>query len=403
MLHNDDEKTGVYEISEPLKKTMLDADISCVSVASLDNGGKIQLGQHTINTEVPARFAAASLSKPVFAYLVLKLIEKNITHSEKGQPGEFKLPSNVAEFNLDTPLYKVFPDIFKKFRPEDHDKVEMLTARMILAHTTGLPIMHDYANGPPSFLFTPGSHYCYSGPGIKCLQDVIEHITGSNLETLAKHYVFNPCEMHNSSFDYDKSKPPEAANSLYTTPLDYTKFIRKWLYDPSPAMQEAFSPGQPTLTMRQAVLPADHPIKDDTTAPDDSLRRVSWGLGIGLELDEKGKTAQFAYHSGDAGDDKKQWRAWVAMNVTENNRSAVVYFCPSPNGHVLAEQIIPPVVKLNHAFNFFFKSFGFARNVNELSTEEGPERRFGLRKGCLQPREEKPHKPPSPLSTKLVP
>lgn len=401
MLHNDGEKTGVYEISTPLKKTMQGAGISYVSVAALDNGGKIKLSPN--QTEAPSRYAAASLSKPVFAYLVLKLIEENRIHQSKGQPGEFKLPSSGDEFNLDTPLHKVFPDIFKKFRPEDHSKVEKLTARMILTHTSGLPITHNNANGPPPFLFSPGTNYCYSGPGIKCLQDVIEHITGSKLETLAKHYVFTPCKMHDSSFDYDKTKPPEAANSLYTTALDYAKFIREWLHDPSPAMQEAFKPGQPELTMRQAVLPADHPIKDDTSIPDDSLRRVSWGLGIGLQLDDRGKTAECAYHSGDAGDDKTQWRAWVAMNVTENNKSAVVYFCPSPNGHILAEQIIPPVVKLDHAFNFFFKTFGFARNANELCTEEGPERKFGLRKGSLQAREERPHKPPSPFSTKLEP
>ncbi len=61
-------------------------------------------------------FEAASLSKPLFAYFVMKQIEKGL-------------------LDLDKPLYKYlpFPDI------EYDDRYKSITARVVLSHTTGLP------------------------------------------------------------------------------------------------------------------------------------------------------------------------------------------------------------------------------------------------------------------------
>ena len=373
-----------------IKKTMKKAGIPVASVASFRGDEPITSRvidptENDSNTKVTPEtvFGAASLSKPVFAYLVLKLINDNKTGKAKGKIGEFKLPPEEKEFNLDTKLYKIFPDILKKFRKEDEDNAQQLTARMVLSHTTGLPIVHNSKDKPIEFQFEPGAHYGYSGPGIACLQEAIKALTGKDLESLAQEHIFRKgaLDMPNSSFHHDKSKPQQAANSLYTTPSDYAKFIRAWINDP--ALQDAFLPkglpidkSKPVFSMKEAFLPKDWAIKDAAVS-DADREHVSWGLGFGLQIDDKGDAVS-AYHSGDM----NEYRAWVAINLKD--KSAIVYFTNSHNGHILADQIIPPNIKLDHVFNFFFQTYGFARNLHELAKTKGVESDHGLRRGCLE-------------------
>ena len=56
------------------------------------------------------------MTKPVFAYTVIKLSQKHI-------------------IDLDTPLYKYYPyeDI------DQDDRYKLITARMVLSHTSGFP------------------------------------------------------------------------------------------------------------------------------------------------------------------------------------------------------------------------------------------------------------------------
>lgn len=71
--------------------------------------------------ESPARedcstvFQAASLSKPVFAYIVLRMADR-------------------GEIDLDTPLYKYIG--IEKF--DNQEYARQLTARIVLSHATGL-------------------------------------------------------------------------------------------------------------------------------------------------------------------------------------------------------------------------------------------------------------------------
>ncbi|WP_010655123.1 serine hydrolase domain-containing protein [Fluoribacter dumoffii] len=398
-------------------------------------------------------FGAASLSKPVFAYLVLKLIAAN--NANEAQPGLGKFN---AQFDLKTPLYEVFPDILKKFRKEDEDKAKLLTAEMVLSHTTGLPITHDESKGLIEFQFDPGTKYAYSGPGIAYLQEVIEALTDSKLETLAQEHIFGEkaLNMKHSSFHTDKSKSPQAANSLYTTPSDYAKFIVAWMNDEE--LQYAF---QPNVFMNNDYLPGSWPMEANRLEQD--RNHVAWGLGFGLQTNEQSgcglikmttdpsqasfdciagllenrnavilfndalfyadKTsrtvhkieltesnqddfnrlkAQFtesyklaegselklitsvtgrihpasrAYHSGDM----NEWRAWVAMNLED--KSAIVYFANAHNGHMLADSIISPEVEIDNVFNYFFQTYGFARNFDELG---GITNFHGVNPNCLK-------------------
>ena len=107
--------------------------------------------------------------------------------------------------------------------------------------------------------------------------------------------------------------------------------------------------------MTEDYLPEDWII--DVRAQSEDKACVAWGLGWGMQVDEQGKKA---YHSGDM----NEWRTWVAVDLEQ--KSAVVYFANSHNGHILAEQIISPHIHLEHVFNYFFQTYGFARRFEEL-------------------------------------
>lgn len=104
--------------------------------------------------EHSAIFEADSMSKPVFAYVVLKLCEKGI-------------------LGLDTPLSKYAPKPFLTGDP----RLDLITPRHILAHTSGFPNWRS-GDEPIRIHFAPGSQYRYSGEGYYYLQSVITHLCG---------------------------------------------------------------------------------------------------------------------------------------------------------------------------------------------------------------------------------
>lgn len=134
-------------------------------------------------------FEAASISKPVFAYFVMKLVDK-------------------GQLNLDTPLYKYmpYPDI------EKDERYKAITARMVLSHQTGFPNWRysDFADssmhikrGDLYLKFTPGTKFSYSGEAYLYLAKVIAHLnnrTLQNLEPLFQQEVAFPLKMRHASF-----------------------------------------------------------------------------------------------------------------------------------------------------------------------------------------------------------
>ncbi|MDC8005650.1 serine hydrolase [Aureisphaera galaxeae] len=189
-------------------------------------------------------FYAASLSKPLFGFIVMKLVET----------GMINLDKPLIEY-LDRPLYTYeFPNDYENFKDLETDKrYEKITARMCLSHTTGFPNWRYIGKSgidmerPLNIEFEPGSFYSYSGEGIQLLQFVVEQVTKKSLEELAQDYVFKPLEMNMTSFIWQekfdtnyaighfkkrktikrrKRNREYAAGSMDTTPEDYAKFIQ---------------------------------------------------------------------------------------------------------------------------------------------------------------------------------
>ncbi|HTK53534.1 MAG TPA: serine hydrolase domain-containing protein [Gemmatimonadaceae bacterium] len=121
-------------------------------------------------------FAAASLSKPVFASIVMQLAAE-------------------GTIDLTRPLASYLP------LPNPADaRAKAITATHVLSHSSG---WRNWRNAPGDTLtadFEPGSKFSYSGEGYFFLQRVVEKLTGQGLARLARDRVFTPLGMMASGF-----------------------------------------------------------------------------------------------------------------------------------------------------------------------------------------------------------
>ncbi|HAU1653134.1 TPA: serine hydrolase domain-containing protein [Legionella pneumophila] len=292
------------------------------------------------------QFGAASLSKPVFFYLVLKIIEDENLKKELG----------LEHFNLNTKLADLLPGF-----PERSGFAQDITVGMALSHQTGV---HDPSQdyGAPEILFEPGSQFGYSGFPLIYLQMALEKNTNQTLEQLAQKYVFKPCGMDNSTFlkmGYQDSLPHYletssvfpadidcyssiAANSLRTTAEDYAKFMLAWMNDKNLSKHLI----TPVVTLTKDGWAKGVGIEEER------LKSLAWGHGIGLQLEKGEVTAVF--HNGDM----NQWRAVVTMNPL--TKTGTVFFSNSHNGDVLTQEITKGVIDAGAACDYMQDKFGFA-------------------------------------------
>src|SRR5215467_468183 len=142
----------VARLETEVPRLMREADIPGMSI-TLIRGGKIawhgNFGVKNAKSAQPIDddtvFEAASLSKPVFAYAVLKLVEQ-------------------GKLGLDVPLTSYLP---KPYIADD--RLKEITARFVLSHRTGFPNWRGEGN-PLTIHFTPGERFSYSGEGFVYLQ-----------------------------------------------------------------------------------------------------------------------------------------------------------------------------------------------------------------------------------------
>lgn len=253
-------------------------------------------------------FEAASLSKPVVAYLTLRLVER-------------------GSVELDRPLLEQLPDgerTLPGFEDLDGDpRLGRLTPRHVLSHATGLPNWRPgrWSDEPGALSFgaEPGERFGYSGEGYVLLQRTLEALTGLPFQELAEREVFERVGMPSSSFvwrdDYEtlaarphdpageeveKSRPVEAnaAASLHTTAGDYGRFLAEVL-DP-----EHLAPELAREMLTPQVMVESEEIWGGRIEAPPTGRRLAWGLGWGLELrsggDVDGEVASI-WHWGDNG------------------------------------------------------------------------------------------------------
>ncbi len=183
---------SVDEIDNFVLHQMDSLGIPAVSMAIIDNSKIVYhrtFGVKNKNTKEPINanslFDAGSLTKTLFAYWVLKAVDKN-------------------QLDLDRPLYQYlpYPDI------EYDERYKLITARMVLSHTSGFPNWRRFNdNRKLDIKFPPGTDFNYSGEGYEYLANVLAHlnnITKDSLEILIRKDLYKPLRMKNSSTIWDK-------------------------------------------------------------------------------------------------------------------------------------------------------------------------------------------------------
>lgn len=142
----------------------------------------------------------ASITKTVFAYTVMRLVEQK----------RIDLDTPLAAY-LDKPLpdydtEAIYPHKYGPYHDLDGDpRWKKITPRMVLTHSTGF---HNFSWLEPDeklrIHFEPGSRYSYSGEGMILLQFVIENGRksqglGVDVGELVRDNVFTPLGMHRTS------------------------------------------------------------------------------------------------------------------------------------------------------------------------------------------------------------
>jgi len=255
-------------------------------------------------------FEAASLSKPVFAYAVLQLVDQGI-------------------IDLDTPIADYY-----EYAVSEDERYKRITPRMVLSHTTGFPNWRP-REGRLTIDFDPGTEFRYSGEGFGYLQLAVMDVTDETLEELMERLVFEPLGMTSSSYVWqdrfdenlalphgtngellEKREPRRghAAATLHTTAVDFARFMIALMNGAG-------------LSESTALAMLTPQIEVDTG--------VTWGLGIGLQDNAAGRAF---WHWGDNVAYKAYTLAYPEHGV------GVVWFTNSENGQSILESMLAHTV-----------------------------------------------------------
>jgi CubicO group peptidase (beta-lactamase class C family) len=276
--------------------------------------------------DAEAIFQAASLTKPIIAFVALTL----------ARDGKLDLSAPVSRYLPDGYVHRQNP-----FGGANAPQVDLVPASTLahipvatlLNHTSGLP---NWAKGALAPEFVAGERWQYSGEGYVLLQAVISAVAGQNIESFVSKYVFEPLGMRHSrlrltqdirerlvdgtswfgwsrQFDFIE---PNAAASLYTTAEDYAKLLSAVLTDTALL----------SLTVANPV-------------PTEPELGLSWGYGWGIETAAGGP---YLWHWGN----NPGFRAFAM--VSASSKKGYVLFTNSERGMPLAASLARSTIPAAH-------------------------------------------------------
>jgi CubicO group peptidase (beta-lactamase class C family) len=153
-------------------------------------------------------FDVASLTKTLTAETILRLVAK----------GKLSLDGSVAPYWID-------PDL------QGHPKIQELTPRMLLNHTSGFMNWRYFSDGKKlDFINTPGTTFGYSGEGFEYLAKYAENKLGVPFEQLVESTVFKPIGMNNASIVVRRKNFPRITKALDENGKFYGYYCQPWVF-----------------------------------------------------------------------------------------------------------------------------------------------------------------------------
>lgn len=287
-------------------------------------------------------YTIASLTKPITAELVLRLVDK-------------------GKISLDEPLsdYWIDPDVIKDRRHK------LLTPRIALSHQTGFPNWRgqEGENGVLTFKFTPGEKFQYSGEGYDYLGRFVEKKMNQSLEALAEQYLFKPLKMHNTTYSYREwiegrvaypqdvegnvRKPDvmkkgkwSGGNHLITSIDDYSRFLVNVMNKKDISVNLANQRDSINSLIGDFIA-----IKHDTIHL--NAKHRGWGLGWMIEEFDHEKVI---WHTGGG------WGVSCLALYYPNTKNGVVILTNGGNGFNLIIEVLD-VIYGKTEFNQYFRGF----------------------------------------------
>ena len=353
------------DLVRDIPRLMRIAGVPGAAIAVVDRGRLAWskgFGVKNILTGDPVRedtlFEAASMTKPVFAYVVMQLVDEKRLDLDKPLVA-YRRPANLGR----------------------DPNLERVTARHVLQHSTGLP---NWSSEPLVTSNAPGSRYTYSGEAFIWLQLVVETIMEMGIGSVMQAKLFGPAGMAHSSFGWDEeiarsavfghSEPPEGEQTLPPQPTRELgdrllriasrrrKPIASWTYEDSVEAMRETDPKTPPSThdllvnsaggllmtasdyaqfmtlMMERPKRAAWEISDATRqamlTPQLDVRGRDISRGLGWELEQSSAGPLFQ-HSG------SNYGIFKTLGVGDALRGrAIVVFTNATNGNALAARIV---------------------------------------------------------------
>jgi CubicO group peptidase (beta-lactamase class C family) len=295
---------GGHAIDQKVKATIAATHANGIAVAVIDHGkpgyvhafGIRNAKGDPLNTDTI--MYGASLTKTVFAYTVMQLVDQ----------GKLALDTPIKD-DLDKPLPEygpdpVFPDKYGPYKDlADDPRWEKITPRMCLTHSTGFS--NFWFIEPDQKLhihFEPGTHFSYSGEGLILLQFAVEHgraAQGLGLDVGEfAHADFQKLGMTRTSLVFvngaetnvadgwnDQGQPQEhsqrkkvrAAGSMNTTISDFSKFAAALVHGDGLSAASRAEITKPSLHITTA---GQFPMFAPDLPPNQQRKDLYAGLGV---------------------------------------------------------------------------------------------------------------------------
>lgn len=314
-----------------------------VSIAVVENGKiKWAKGYGIANTNTGLKvdentlFQAGSISKPIAALSVLKLVEEGV-------------------LNLDQDVNIYLKDW--KIQDNEFTKNEKITLRRLLTHTAGITVhgfpgyqqrdnfpsitqvLNGEGNTPKIVVDTiPGNIWRYSGGGYTILEKIVEDVSGLPFEVYMANHILEPMGMNNSTYEQPlgvnyqsnvsaaynfqgeiidglwHNYPEQAAAGLWTNPTDLAKYCIE--------IQDILKDKENGVLSKETIVQML------------TKHENNWGLGPSIHSDEN--SLIFRHGGKNAGYTNK----FISFS---NRGSAVIVMTNADNGDGLIDEILRSV------------------------------------------------------------